>query len=291
MKTISAIMLFLIVNVACFSQQRQIEVNDQKRSFIKYVPKSIDSTKTVPLVFNFHGGGMSALEQMFYTEMNDSAETNGFIVVYPQGIESDWNVGFDMDYDEGTDDVGFVKAILKQLKKEHKIDDEAIFATGFSRGGFFTFRLAVEMPETFAAIGAIGAPMPNQVRQKHASNEKVAVLLAQGDADVIVKSNGKESAYLSAQKTVEYWAKHNKNSLDVSVKNINTMEDGTEVTFNTYNGTANVVLVEIKNGGHTWPGANDFNIGYPLGKTTHDISMNETLWQFFNSNRKVQKDD
>ena len=286
MKTFSTIMLFLFINITCFSQQSQIKVNDQKRSFITYVPKSLDSTKTTPLVFNFHGGGMSALEQMFYTQMNDSAETYGFIAVYPQGIESDWNVGFDMDYDKGSDDISFVKAILRQLKKEHNIDEKAIFATGLSRGGFFTYRLAVEMPETFAAIGAIGAPMPNQVQQRHNSNEKVAVLLAQGDADVIVKSKGKKSAYLSAQQTVEYWAKHNQNNLDVSIKNINTIEDETEVVVNTYKGNKSVVLIEVINGGHTWPGSNDFNIGYPLGKTTHDISMNKILWEFFNKNRK-----
>lgn len=286
MKTISAIMLFLFVNVACYSQQRQIKVNEQKRSLITYAPKSLDSTKASPLVFNFHGGGMSALEQMFYTEMNKSAETHGFIVVYPQGINKDWNVGFDMDYDKGTDDVSFVKAILKQLKKEYKIDEKAIFATGLSRGGFFTYRLAVEMPETFAAIAAIGAPMPNQVKERHNSNEKVAVLLAQGDTDVIVKPTGKESAYLSAQQTVEYWAKHNQNNLNASVKHINANEDGTEVIVNTYKGNKSVVWIEVKNGGHTWPGTNDFNIGYPLGKTTHDISINETMWQFFNVNRK-----
>tara|TARA_R110002096_G_scaffold419657_1_gene624422 strand:+ start:5300 stop:6163 length:864 start_codon:yes stop_codon:yes gene_type:complete len=286
MKTIFTSMLFLFISVACFAQRQRIKVNDQTRSFITYVPKSIDSTKAVPLVFNFHGGGMSALEQMFYTEMNSSAETNGFIVVYPQGIDGNWNVGFDMDYDEGSDDVGFVKALLKQLKTEYNIDEGAIFATGLSRGGFFTYRLAIEMPETFTAIASIGAPMPNQVQQRHKSDGKIAILLAQGDADFVVKFDGKDSAYLSAQQTVDHWRKHNQNNTKESTENINTIEDGTEVIVKTYQGKANVILVQIKNGGHTWPGADDFNIGYPLGKTTHDISMNETLWQFFNANRK-----
>jgi len=286
MKTIFTTMLCLFITAACFAQRQRIKVNDQNRSFITYAPKSIDSTKAVPLVFNFHGGGMSALEQMFYTEMNSSAEANGFIVVYPQGIESNWNVGFDMDYDEGSNDVGFVKALLKQLKTKYNIDEGAIFATGLSRGGFFTYRLAIEMPETFAAIASIGAPMPNQVQQRHKSDGKIAVLLAQGDADFVVKFDGKGLSYLSAQKTIDYWTNHNQNYPDAIIENINTKEDGTEVIVKTYQGKANVVLVQIKNGGHTWPGADDFNIGYPLGKTTHDISMNETLWQFFNANRK-----
>lgn len=286
MKTIFTIMLFLVLSVTCYSQRDQIQVNDQNRSFITYVPKAIDSTKAIPLVFNFHGGGMSALEQMFYTEMNESAETHGFIVVYPQGIKKDWNVGFEMDYDGGSDDVGFIKALLSQIKKKYQIDETAIFATGLSRGGFFTYRLAVEMPETFAAIAPIGAPMPNQVQQRHKSQGKVAVLLAQGDADAIVKFNGKETAYLSAQQTIDHWIQHNQISNQTRTEHFNNVDDGTEVIIKTNKGKADVVLIQIKNGGHTWPGADDFNIGYPLGKTTHDISINETMWLFFNANRK-----
>jgi len=49
------------------------------------------------------------------------------------------------------------------------------------------------------------------------------------------------------------------------------------VSIATYNGDKDVVLVKIENGGHTWPGADDFNIGFPLGKTTHDIQFNDVM--------------
>ncbi|MEQ8924853.1 MAG: PHB depolymerase family esterase [Fulvivirga sp.] len=268
------------------SQRQHFKFGEGYRSFIAYVPTNLDTTKAAPLVFNFHGGGMTAVEQMYYTEMNEAAEAHGFIVVYVQGVDGNWNVGFDMDYDTGTDDVSYVKEVLKLVKEAHNIDDKAIYATGLSRGGFFTYRLAIEMPETFAAIASVGAPIPNQVQKRHEAKGKVAVMLVQGDADFVVEFGGKGEAYLSAQQTIDHWVKHNASKTTAVVTEIDKADDGTKVIIKTHEGEVPVKLVQVVNGGHTWPGANDFNIGYPLGKTTHDINMNELMWEFFEANRK-----
>jgi polyhydroxybutyrate depolymerase len=42
---------------------------------------------------------------------------------------------------------------------------------------------------------------------------------------------------------------------------------------------AEVVLIEIEGGGHTWPGQTPA-IAF-LGKSTLDISANDLIWQFF----------
>jgi len=39
------------------------------------------------------------------------------------------------------------------------------------------------------------------------------------------------------------------------------------------------VLIEIENGGHTWPGNEP--IVAMLGKSTKDISANDLMWEFF----------
>lgn len=141
------------------------------------------------------------------------------------------------------------------------------------------------MPEVFAAIASVGARIPNEVKQRHTSKEKIAVLLAHGDASVHVKYEGKEEKYNSVEETIVYWRNHNTSNNEV-LKNIDPVEDGTSVEITTYNGGKDVVLIKIKNGGHTWPGADDFNVGFPLGKTTHDIAFNDVMWDFFNSNMK-----
>ena len=226
---------------------------------------------------------MTMTEQMFYTRMNESAEKNHFIVVYPQGIKQDWNVGFEMSYQDGTDDVGYIKALLASLHKEFRIEKRKVYATGLSRGGFFCQRLAAEVPESFAAVVAVGAPLPDSVSYFHKKKSTVGVMLVQGDEDKVVSYDGKEKAYYSAMKTFEYWKKHNgleavpiTQTLINKNKRDSTIVELMEVTGN----RVAVSLVTIRGGGHTWPGSHPFNIGYPLGRTTNDIDVNNVIWKF-----------
>ena len=285
MKTLIKSIIFICLTTFSYGQTQGIKIDGEMRQFTMYIPTTINKEKPVALVLNFHGSGMTALEQMFYTEMNTTADNHNFIVVYPQGKNKDWNVGFGMDYDKGPKDIEFIRQLVEKIKKHYSIDTNAIFATGLSRGGFFTHRLAVEMPEVFAAIASVGAPMPNKVKERHTSKEKIAVLLAHGDADEHVKYTGKETKYSSVEETITYWRHHNKSTKEV-IKNINPIEDETSVSITTYGRDKDIVLIKIENGGHTWPGANDFNVGFPLGKTTHDISFNDVMWKFFASNLK-----
>ncbi len=55
------------------------------REYIVYIPAIYDGLNPVPLLFNFHGYGMSANDQMTVLNMRAVADTAGFIIVYPQG--------------------------------------------------------------------------------------------------------------------------------------------------------------------------------------------------------------
>lgn len=286
MKTLILNINLLCFTMVCMAQTQGIKIDEEMRRYTLYVPKSIDTLKPIPLVLNFHGSGMTALEQMFYTEMNRTAEQYGFIVVYPQGKNNDWNVGFDMDYDKGPRDVSFTDLLIKKIQKKFNIDTNSIYATGLSRGGFFTHRLVAELPNTFAAIAAIGSPIPNEVLKRHPNQNNIAILLVHGDADEIVNFNGKQFAYQSISETVDFYKKHNQSESEPITVDINPESDDTSVLIKKYEGSKAIVVIQIKNGGHTWPGADDFNIGFPLGKTTHDISLNEFMWEFFIANKK-----
>jgi polyhydroxybutyrate depolymerase len=57
--------------------------------------------------------------------------------------------------------------------------------------------------------------------------------------------------------------------------------DGTRVTRKTYRGDtdgAEVVLVVVEGGGHTWPGQ---PAGNALGRSTQNVSANDLIWEFF----------
>ena len=101
------IISLLLFQVIALAQTKTLLHKEVKRKYIIYTPKELDPGKSYPVVFNFHGGGITPAEQMLYTGFNQIADKYGFIVVYPRGIKEDWNVGFGMSYKEGTDDIGF----------------------------------------------------------------------------------------------------------------------------------------------------------------------------------------
>ena len=232
---------------------------------------------------------MSMAEQMLYTGMNRAADRHRFIVVYPKGIKEDWNVGFGMPYLGGSDDVGFTEALLEKLKKDYRIDASRVYATGLSRGGFFALRLAAELPHVFAAVASVGGPMPEPVVQHHTKAGKVGVMLIHGTADRVVAYDGKATGYLSALESHRYWI--GRNGLEDAPEQARSFNgdagDGTEVGYREQgNADTRVALVTVKDGGHTWPGADAFNVGLPIGKTTRDVDANELMWQFFARHRR-----
>ena len=63
--------------------------NGINRSFLESIfPSNISDTKDRPVVINMHGYGSNALEQEIYTQMDPVADKEGFIVIYPDGINS-----------------------------------------------------------------------------------------------------------------------------------------------------------------------------------------------------------
>lgn len=291
MKTLISLILLACACVPALAQVKSLQYKEEKRRYIVYTPASYatEPRKTFPVVFNFHGGGMSMAEQMLYTQMNRAADRHQFIVVYPSGIKQDWNVGFGTSYLEGTDDIGFTQALLSTLRQEYRIDSGRVYATGLSRGGFFALRVAAELPHLFAAVASVGGPMPEPVVQHHAKPGKVGVLLMHGTADQVVAYGGKPTGYLSAEDTYRYWVRQNGIGAAPASRRVIDGDpgDGTEVAWlEQGDGQHGVALVTIRDGGHTWPGADPFNVGLPIGKTTRDIDANEAIWAFFARHRR-----
>lgn len=286
MKQTLIIGLLTLVALQSFAQAKQFKHGTEKRRYLIYIPDAYHQKqkKTFPVVFNFHGGGMTMTEQMFYTGMNRSADKNEFIVVYPQGIKQDWNVGFDMSYQFGSNDVGYINALLDALLEQYRIDPARVYATGLSRGSFFCQRLAAELPEKFAAIASVGGTLPDSVAYFHKKNIAIPMLIVHGTSDEIVAYDGKDKAYKSANATYQYWKKHNGlETTKESIKSIDKIKtDSTSLhIIQTSKNNVGVQLISIKGGGHTWPGAPAFNIGFPLGKTSRETDINEMMWKFF----------
>lgn len=70
---------------------------------------------------------------MSYTGSNSFTEENRFIVVYPEGVQNSWNVGFIGG--STAEDVGFISALIDTLHKEYYIGLDRVCVTGISNAG------------------------------------------------------------------------------------------------------------------------------------------------------------
>jgi len=116
-----------------------------------YVPTSLDSSRSAPVLMAFHGtGGRGGdMEPMWRA----TAEALGMIVVAPS--EAGKNEGYAFSERERES----VLEALRWVKRGFDVDENRIFATGISRGGHLAWDLALRHPDLFAAIAPmIGGP-------------------------------------------------------------------------------------------------------------------------------------
>jgi polyhydroxybutyrate depolymerase len=124
------------------------------------VPASYDGSADVPLVVDLHGFGRTKEFQRSISGFGALAEAEGFIVAWPQGIDTTWSAGFPCTSQDAIDDVGFIRAIVSVIGAGNRVDQSRIYATGESCGGAMTHRLACEAPDLFAAAASFSWPVP-----------------------------------------------------------------------------------------------------------------------------------
>lgn len=271
------------------------------RTFRLYVPPSHDRTRPAPLLVALHGGGGTgaAMERLTLGGLNRLAARDGFVVVYPDGVERHWNDGRGIAeyraHKENIDDVGHVSALIDHLAQTQGIDRSRVYAAGISNGGLFSQRLARELAPRIAAIGVVVALMSDKIALMRTPARPVPVLLMPGTEDPLVPWAGGDLGFrggrkfgrvLSASETVAAWTALNRCAASPAV----TMEpdrdpqDGTRVRREAYGPCgegSEVVLYAVDGGGHTWPGGQQYLPESVIGRTSRDIDANEVLWTFF----------
>jgi polyhydroxybutyrate depolymerase len=246
----------------------QIEHDGLAREYRVYVPASYDGTAAAPVVFNFHGFTSNADQQVFFSGLNTTADEHGFIVVYPNGVDSSFNGGFccGTASSEDVDDVGFALAILDEVANMGCLDRRRIYTTGMSNGGFMSHRLGCEAADTFAAIGSVTGALGIT---DCAPSRPMPVIQLHGTEDTLVNYD------LLVLPTIDEWVELNGCNANPS----ETYAQG-DAWCDTYDGCDDGVLVTlctVEGGGHCWFGQ-DF---CPFGGTSDDLISNDHLWDFF----------
>src|SRR5215468_54852 len=138
-------------------------VDGEQREALVFAPAPTTADIKHPLLFAFHGhgGNMQAAAQAMHLQTIWPAA----IVVYPQGVHrpspidpnansSGWQVEANqINGNVGNKDLDFFDAMLATMHQKFAVNDERVYATGFSNGAVFSYLLWAERGQTLAAIG------------------------------------------------------------------------------------------------------------------------------------------
>jgi predicted peptidase len=113
--------------------------------YLLYLPKDYDGEKSVPLMLFLHGAGergddLELLKKHGPPKQIAAGQAFPCIVVAPQCPKDKWWDAFELS------------ALLDEIAAKYKVDQDRIYVTGISMGGFGTWALAIASPKRFAAV-------------------------------------------------------------------------------------------------------------------------------------------
>ncbi|MGA2490269.1 MAG: PHB depolymerase family esterase [Anaerolineales bacterium] len=258
---------------------RTLTVGGLERTYILHIPPGLDSLRPMPVVFVFHGYTENAVYIQTMTSFNEIADKNSFIVIYPNGINQSWNASgcCGEAVNKNIDDFAFVRQMLAELGTIIRVDPKRIYAAGFSNGAIFSYRLACEMSDTFAAIAPVeGWLLTNPCQPKQA----VAVVDVHGSNDAyegttsqtLINGVNTDVIYPPVEQAIATWVK-----LDGCTGNAQVEKQGI-VTHTVHASCKAGTAVEqyvIEGGSHTWPNM----YAFPTAST-------QMIWDFFKAHPK-----
>jgi polyhydroxybutyrate depolymerase len=267
-----------------------LKVNGFARTVIVHVPKHSSGTTPLALVLNLHGSGSTALEQEGFTQMDKTANQDGFIVAYPQalipdGTGFDWNIpgvpliGGGKVPAKSANDVKFLTSLVSILESKYCVNSNEVYSTGFSGGARMTSQLACDDSGIFAAVAPVsGLRRPTPCPTTRA----VPVISFHGSADPVDPFAGHGQAYwnYSVTTAARDWSTQDHCTSSAHSTPVN------DVKLTTYAGCsdgAQVELYEIIGEGHEWPGgpALPKTLTALLGPQSSAVSANALIWAFF----------
>ncbi len=286
-----------------------VMVDGLNRKYAIYIPSDIESI-SVPLIFELHGGGIY-IEDMTgesgyktpYKLWMTLAESEKFIVVYPEGMNGaydkpTWNdCRGDCIVSSDADDVHFIETLIDIISDNHNVDQNRIYISGTSNGGFMALRLAVEKSNKIAAVAAVVAAMP-AVSDCNQPEHPISVLFMNGTDDNHMPYNGgyvsnppnpDYGSALSTDSSIRFW--QNFNLTDTTAQtyvfpDLDTADGGIVERYSYKNGKqgTEVVLYKINGGGHSAPSIQEQYselFEQYFNKQNHDIEMTTEVWNFF----------
>ncbi len=299
--TVGLVALCLAACPAAAAEVRNLTFDGLARSYVLHVPAGAQG-RDAALVIALHGSGGSGeniLEQGRWVAKADAA---GFVVVAPDGApERDdqpasfgrnprsWNSGPSTGSPaqlRNIDDIGFLRAVVADVRRTQRIDARRIYATGFSNGAAMAFRVGAEMSDVVAAV----APVSNALLVPVARLEKpVSLLMIWGNADRLnppgggeVRRGGKTYVRPSGEASWRRWGEL------LACHAEAPQQSGPKVlkrAFVRCAGGSEAAFITVDGLGHQWPGGKVV-LRLVAGPGTDALNATDVIWSFFEAHAR-----
>ncbi len=275
----------LLLSISQFGRSQLITdsilVASHYRSFSYFQPANV---KGGSLLFIMHGSGGSCNDMIpRTTKLEAIASREKLLVVYPNGYQHFWNecrlYSTALANKENIDEQAFFNEMIQYFKTKFGINEQKVFAAGFSGGGQMAYKLGLTMPGRIKGIAAIVANMPDSASCDCVlAGKAMPVLIINGTTDKVNPYNGGEmfvsnasfGVVLSSEKSFAYWSAL-AGYTNAPLKNLLPDTDPTDgKTIESYSyrqrNKPPVTLLKVVGGKHDYPG---------------DIDVYVYVWEFF----------
>lgn len=151
-----------------YEPRKHVAVDGQTLNFRLLKPLNYDATKKYPLVLFLHGAGERGDDNVAQLKYGaplfikpEAREKYACFVIAPQcpaeqkWADIDWTSDTPVQPEKVSPSMALTLSVVELLKKEFSIDDERLYVTGLSMGGYGTWDLITRFPGKWAAAAPI----------------------------------------------------------------------------------------------------------------------------------------
>ena len=267
---------------SCFVPESFFTSGDDERTYFLHIPENVSAN--APLVFALHGHSGSAPSMAAFSGMSEIADSEGFVVCYPQGLPdfgniTHWNANLGIS---NVNDIQFLTELALYLQTSLDLSSDCTYSCGYSNGGYMSYSLACAMPDVFKAIGSVGGTMSGEAWET-CEAQAVPVVHIHGTADGVVPygstlgSNDPWDGAPDVETVVAHWANAN-GCTEVTTTSLPDLDpsDGSTVDLIEHSGSPTgykAQVYRVNGGGHDWFGT--------WGNM--DIESSAAMWSFWSS--------
>lgn len=182
-KSILAFMaLYFIIGMNHLVAQQKARQSIITTDYLIYTPPGYDSetNKEWPLMINLHGTDqyvtIETLPGAFLPNLIESGQEFPMLIVNPLCNKGRWNIEI-------------LNSLLDDVIKDYSVDEDRIYLTGYSMGGYGTWDWVFKNPERFAAISPIAGCVDESDYKRAWRPRNIPTWIIHGEKDDVVDVN------------------------------------------------------------------------------------------------------